>query len=71
MNTVTIKLNGQPNPEFTLTILVRNAVHTISEGFGKPRRFPSIAAAEEHAERFENMPHLKGVRLYSVIEEVS
>ena len=69
MNAITLKLNGRPSPEFTLTMILRNTVHTVSEAFGKPRKFPSIAEAEAYASRFENSPALKGVRLYSVIEE--
>jgi hypothetical protein len=70
MNT-TVKLQFKTeHPKFTLTLFVRNCVHTVLDA-GKPRLFASITEAERFAERFEQSPALRGVRLYSVIEEVA
>jgi hypothetical protein len=69
MNT-TVKLQFKTEqPKFTLTLFVRGVVHTIMQGGKTPRLFDSIESAEQYASRFEQSPALRGVRLYSVIEE--
>jgi hypothetical protein len=68
--TTTLKLHGTAQPAYTLTLFVRNVVHTVLDA-GKPRLFGSISEAEAYASRFENSQALAGVRLYSIIEEVA